>query len=259
VHLNGGAGIALVSQLSTHVQIQYVAGDNNGVALVHVDGLDTSGSVHVQDWKAERWNSGTPGHPDVFLINNGNGALVDLGQGRVHVGSGVTAGTNLIHQTAGAGASVARVKWRMAYHNVDGSPDYTNGYRDDFNNITLTVAQATRATVAMNEPYGALAVGTATKIAEAVGGAAIYQSTVSPNGSLAANPGSLCMITSGVTYYKRTGTGNTGWVLIGSNGTTANRPAASSVGAGGEYYDTTLSKPIWSDGTTWRDAVGTAA
>ena len=39
--------------------------------------------------------------------------------------------------------------------------------------------------------------------------------------------------------------------------TTAARPAAS-VGAGFCYYDTTLSKPVWSDGATWRDAAGVA-
>lgn len=40
--------------------------------------------------------------------------------------------------------------------------------------------------------------------------------------------------------------------------TTAARPTASSVGAGSQMYDTTLSKPICSDGTVWRDAAGTA-
>ncbi|NUQ31340.1 MAG: hypothetical protein HOP99_00700 [Dermatophilaceae bacterium] len=40
--------------------------------------------------------------------------------------------------------------------------------------------------------------------------------------------------------------------------TTAGRPAASTAGAGACYYDTTLSKPVWSDGTAWRDAAGTA-
>lgn len=39
---------------------------------------------------------------------------------------------------------------------------------------------------------------------------------------------------------------------------TANRPSASAAGSGSMFYDTTLSKPIWSDGTTWRDATGTA-
>lgn len=40
--------------------------------------------------------------------------------------------------------------------------------------------------------------------------------------------------------------------------TTALRPAAATAGQGGEIYDTTLSKPIWSDGTVWRDAAGTS-
>jgi hypothetical protein len=40
--------------------------------------------------------------------------------------------------------------------------------------------------------------------------------------------------------------------------TTAARPAANAKGAGTMYYDTTVSKPVWSDGTTWRDAAGTA-
>lgn len=40
--------------------------------------------------------------------------------------------------------------------------------------------------------------------------------------------------------------------------TTAGRPNAATLGAGCMYYDTTLSKPGWSDGTVWRDAAGTA-
>jgi hypothetical protein len=69
-----------------------------------------------------------------------------------------------------------------------------------------------------------------------------------------------------------------GWrtVIIGDNGsdasvisvatsdtirtgrdTTGNRPAASGVGIGAMFYDTTLSKPIWSNGTVWKDAAGT--
>jgi hypothetical protein len=40
--------------------------------------------------------------------------------------------------------------------------------------------------------------------------------------------------------------------------TTANRPTAATVGVGCQFYDTTLRKPIWSDGAVWRDAAGTA-
>lgn len=38
---------------------------------------------------------------------------------------------------------------------------------------------------------------------------------------------------------------------------TGSRPSASTAGAGATFYDTTLSKPIWSDGTVWKDATGT--
>ncbi|MDH6235377.1 right-handed parallel beta-helix repeat-containing protein [Cryobacterium sp. CG_9.6] len=37
-------------------------------------------------------------------------------------------------------------------------------------------------------------------------------------------------------------------------GTSSQRPPASNPGQ--QYYDTTLKRPIWSDGTTWRDAAG---
>lgn len=39
-------------------------------------------------------------------------------------------------------------------------------------------------------------------------------------------------------------------------GASGSRPSAST-GAGAIFYDTTLSKPIWSDGTVWKDATGT--
>lgn len=39
---------------------------------------------------------------------------------------------------------------------------------------------------------------------------------------------------------------------------TGSRPSAVTLGAGTQWFDTTLNKPIWSDGTVWRDAAGTA-
>jgi hypothetical protein len=38
---------------------------------------------------------------------------------------------------------------------------------------------------------------------------------------------------------------------------TGSRPSAASVSAGAQFYDTTLGKPIWSNGTVWKDAAGT--
>jgi hypothetical protein len=38
---------------------------------------------------------------------------------------------------------------------------------------------------------------------------------------------------------------------------TVGRPSAATCGAGAMIYDTTLQKPVWSDGANWRDATGT--
>lgn len=40
--------------------------------------------------------------------------------------------------------------------------------------------------------------------------------------------------------------------------TTAGRPSASTAGAGAEIFDSTLGIPLWSNGSAWRDATGTA-
>lgn len=40
-------------------------------------------------------------------------------------------------------------------------------------------------------------------------------------------------------------------------GATADRPAASDVEPGTVFYDQTLGKPIWSNGSAWKDAAGT--
>lgn len=37
---------------------------------------------------------------------------------------------------------------------------------------------------------------------------------------------------------------------------TASRPSASAAGEGAEIFDTDLNKPLWSNGTNWRDANG---
>lgn len=57
------------------------------------------------------------------------------------------------------------------------------------------------------------------------------------------------------------GSGSSGSYLVANQfktggSTTAARPSAASAGVRGQWYDTTLSKPIWSDGANWRDAAG---
>ena len=67
------------------------------------------------------------------------------------------------------------------------------------------------------------------------------------------------------TGLMRLGDGSTAFASLTSfpttsktgTGATGSRPSASTVGAGAQWYDTTLSKPIWSNGTVWKDAAGT--
>ena len=49
---------------------------------------------------------------------------------------------------------------------------------------------------------------------------------------------------------------NTGALRLGRY-TTATRPSAATAGNGAQLFDTTLNRPIWSDGANWRDASGT--
>lgn len=49
-----------------------------------------------------------------------------------------------------------------------------------------------------------------------------------------------------------------GWIPIGQVGTTAQRPSGLAGGLIKVYVDTTLNKPIFHDGNTWRDHTGTA-
>ncbi len=48
-------------------------------------------------------------------------------------------------------------------------------------------------------------------------------------------------------------------VIKGLAETSGNRPSAATAGAGATMFDTTLGKPIWSDGSQWVDALGAAA
>lgn len=48
------------------------------------------------------------------------------------------------------------------------------------------------------------------------------------------------------------------WTVRALASTTAARPSAVTLKAGAMIYDSTLKKPLWSDGTVWRDATGAA-
>jgi len=49
-----------------------------------------------------------------------------------------------------------------------------------------------------------------------------------------------------------------GHVLRTGRNATGSRPSAAVAQVGSMFFDTTLAKPIWSDGTVWRDGAGTA-
>jgi len=80
-------------------------------------------------------------------------------------------------------------------------------------------------------------------------------------GSITYSDSSLIKGTGSIDLYAGTTVGNRVRVMRGvfqlNTSTTAARIAAT-WGAGMVYYDTTLGKPVFSDGTVWRDAAGTA-
>lgn len=91
----------------------------------------------------------------------------------------------------------------------------------------------------------------------------------SPEGLWTAPPGSLYMRPNGapgqtgLLFLKESGTGNTGWVRLGSarKSNTGGRPTPTANEIGLLYMDTTLAangKPIWWTGTIWVDALGAA-
>ncbi|HEU0300503.1 MAG TPA: glycosyl hydrolase family 28-related protein [Longimicrobium sp.] len=49
-----------------------------------------------------------------------------------------------------------------------------------------------------------------------------------------------------------------GGTRLAGSGPTSARPSAASLGAGAQFYDTRLRRPLWSDGQAWRDAMGNA-
>lgn len=80
-----------------------------------------------------------------------------------------------------------------------------------------------------------------------------------PEGVVTASPGSLYVRWNAVRghglWVKTYGSGNTGWELPGAaSSATSGRPADPVTGV--PFFDTTLGKPIWWNGTEWVDATG---
>lgn len=238
VYSNTGAGLRLVNQNQTHTQILYLAGDNNGESLMTVDKLDSKSSVSVLGWKGERWNRAPLpyGHPNVFVINDGNGGLVDLGTGRVQIGSGATAGNALVQQNAPTG-SVGRVRVRFALNDFSATGGYTYGYQDTKNAQSYTVAQTERRQLSIGEPSPAVPSGgqSYTLISSDIGGRAVYAGTINPNSNVTAPPGSIYLrdnTTDGRIYRKNSAAGlATGWdEILGTDTATVDTKTAPAAG-----------------------------
>ena len=91
-----------------------------------------------------------------------------------------------------------------------------------------------------------------------VNGTNMLSGNSDPVGVLTANQGSLYMRSSGSTpLYGKIGGGTGGWraVQISLGGDTASRPTG--VPLAFMYFDQTIQKPIWWNGTVWKDSTGT--
>ena len=209
VHANTGAGIRLVSQTAGHNQILYVGGDNNGESLVTVDTSDSTTTMKILGWKAERYNP-SPGHPNIFVINNGNGAFIDLGPGRIHIGSATALSSGAsIRQTG----TTARVKITAGLGGAGSGTSYTDGYKDVGGAVTFTVTDVLRNDIYIGAPPRFLSPlnEAALLVGPSASSPGIYTYTGNPENVITANPSSICLATTGAIYKKVSGTGNTGW------------------------------------------------
>lgn len=91
----------------------------------------------------------------------------------------------------------------------------------------------------------------------AVGAGAVAIGTDSTGAGAAATASNDFVLGTANHHVKVPGKLTASGVVKSLTAATAGRPAANTAGAGAMMYDTTISKPIWSDGTTWRDAAGT--
>ena len=100
------------------------------------------------------------------------------------------------------------------------------------------------------------------KLLFAANGVAVLCGNGSPEGVVEARTGCFYLNWNGgigtTMYLKQSGTGNTGWVPVGTNaGNTLARPTSPTLGM--YYFDTTIGKPIWCKNTnpvTWVDSIG---
>ena len=155
-HKNDGAGLRFENINSTQVQILYLSMDDNLECGMSIDIADTSSNFQLLSWKSERWKNDQPDYQErqktIFKLKNLNGAIVNLGQGRVHLGSGMEdSDGSVIHQTFTTGNSVGYVMWECITKSPNAtSSSYAYGYKDDKNNETISFDDILRKSMISN-------------------------------------------------------------------------------------------------------------
>ena len=85
----------------------------------------------------------------------------------------------------------------------------------------------------------------------------IFIGTSSPENNVVASIGSLYINTfTGVISFKKYGSGAAGWFTFQDVVAASSAYRPTNALPGYQYFDTTLSKPIWWTGTKWVDATG---
>ncbi|WP_028637707.1 collagen-like protein [Nocardioides sp. URHA0032] len=165
-------------------------------------------------------------------------------------GSGTIGTLTAIQASARTGGTVAVTTLSGILSQVRVNGTATVGTLVDFNSTASTVAAGSAITAAYGVKVAAKKVtGVTTGYGIASDGASDLNYVM---GKLGVGKNAPTEPLDVVGNIKATGVVRTGAF------TTALRPSASTSGVGACIYDTTLSKPIYSDGTVWRDAMGTA-
>ena len=128
---------------------------------------------------------------------------------------------------------------------AEGALDLTRTYAADMERASQAATDAQAAQEAATEAADAAALS-------ASEAATVVQPAVDAAEAAAADAAASRATIQGVIV----GPPETGYALRTGRAPTNARPDAGAVGSGGMFFDLTLSKPIWSDGATWRDATG---
>ena len=190
-----------------------------------------------------------------FTRTTGSSCNNVIGYRTMHYDSTADGGIVLSNDTGGVNAPLAIMSQGYEAHGYTVAANYTSKLLPGSIRLRNAVDSANQDRLILDGVNRAITLGAGVnsntrKIAWGDG---------SPEGAVTASVGSLYLnYGSGLGLFRKvTGTGNTGWQVLGQEPIAyASRPTASAAGIGGMYFDTTLRRPCWSDGTHWRDSNG---